>query len=75
MAENTSPATSLIFNKHEINEASTTTDTTSTGKQEVEITPVSSSESAKKTKEPSSSSTQKLTADGCGSSGLPLQYV
>ena len=50
-----------------------TTDTSSTGKQEVEITPVSSSESTKKSKEPSST-TQKLTADG-RSSGLPLQYI
>ena len=54
-----------------MDEASATTDPASTGKQEVEITPVSSGESAKKTKEPSS--TQKLTADGRG--GLPLQYV
>ena len=47
----------------------TTTDTTSTGKQQIEIT---TSESGKKPKQ-QSSSTQKLTADG--RAALPLQYA
>ena len=52
----------------------TTTDTTSTGKQQIEITPVSSTtgESGKKPKQ-QPSSTQKLTADG--RVALPLQYA
>ena len=51
----------------------TTTDTTSTGKQQIEITPVSSTgESGKKPKQ-QPSSTQKLTADG--RAALPLQYA
>ena len=58
-----------------MDQGTTTTDTTSTGKQQqIEITPVSSTgESGPKKTKQQPSSTQKLTADG--RAALPLQYA
>ena len=59
-----------------MDQGTTITDTTSTGKQQqIEITPVSStgSESGPKKTKQQPSSTQKLTADG--RAALPLQYA
>jgi hypothetical protein len=57
-----------------MDQGTTITDTTSTGKQQIEITPVSSTgESGPKKTKQQPSSTQKLTADG--RAALPLQYA